>query len=41
MIYAENGIIPSSYWIHNSSIQNNDGWSVAMYLGLNKIVPLE
>lgn len=36
---ASRGIIPSEKYIHNPSLQNNEGYTVAMYLAANGIIP--
>lgn len=32
MLLAQNKIIPSNEWLHDTSLQDNDGWTVAMIL---------
>ena len=39
MFLAENSIIPSDEWHHDSKLQNNNRDTVAMLLSKNKIIP--
>ena len=39
MLLAKNKIIPPKEWEHKPEIANNGGWTVAMYLAFNKIIP--
>ena len=39
MLLAEKGISPPKQWYHNPEIQNKNGWTVAMSLAYNNIVP--
>ena len=33
------GTIPDEYWYHNPELQDNDGWTAAMFLAAKGIIP--
>lgn len=39
MRIAKYGIIPDKYWIHDPELQDDDGYTVAMLLAINNVIP--
>lgn len=39
MCLAHSGIKPPAYWKHDPTLVNDNGWTIAMNLAINKVIP--